>query len=68
VERLEPLVLETLAHSHLVPDRSNIADHDHYHWAVSGLDHDAPRRRLTLDLLDLLSSPHSRVGVCADNK
>lgn len=67
VERVEPLILETLTHSHLVPDSTNVADHEHYHWAVSRLDHDTPRRRLTLDLLDLLNSPHGRVGVCADN-
>ncbi len=67
VERVEPLILETLAHSHLVPDGSHVADHERYHWAVSSLDHHTPRRRLTLDLLDLLSSSHARVGICADN-
>lgn len=68
VERLEPLILETLAHSHLVPAGNNVADHDNYRWAVSSLDHQTPRRRLALDLLDLLNSPHGRVGICADNE
>jgi predicted RNA-binding Zn ribbon-like protein len=66
VEHLEPLILEALAHSHLVPGGHGGADRDRYDWAVRGLDLDTPRQRLTLDLLDLLNSPHGRIGVCAD--
>lgn len=65
MQRVEPLILEALAHSHLARHGAN---GDHYQWAVSDLDQHTPRRRLTLDLLELLSSPHGRVGICADNE
>jgi predicted RNA-binding Zn ribbon-like protein len=62
--RVEPLILDALSHSHLV---AGAAPHDGYRWRVTDLDEHSPRRRLTLDLLDLLSSPRGRLGVCADS-
>jgi predicted RNA-binding Zn ribbon-like protein len=67
VEQLEPLIRAALGHSHLVPD-ADAADRNRYHWQASDVDEHTPARRLTLDLLDLLTSRHGRLGVCADNQ
>ncbi len=55
-----PVLAEAVAHSRLVPVG------DHHAWSVTDLEVDTPRRRLALDLLDLLTRPHGRLGSCAD--
>ncbi len=62
---VEPMVLEALAHSHLVPVEGTAAAGAH-RWRVRDLDEHTVRRRLVLDLLDLLTTPHGRLGTCAD--
>lgn len=66
-ERVEPLIQEAVAHCHLIPGSTGTGSAD-YHWAVAELDEHTPRRRLALDLLELLTSPHRRIGVCADTR
>lgn len=64
VAQLEPLIRAVLAHSKLVPV-ANVAS-NRFHWQTTELDAHTPARRLTLDLLDLLTASHGRIGVCAD--
>lgn len=68
---LEPLILATLARSHLLPERAaSGATSRHrlgaHRWQVTGLDEHTVAQRLTLDLLDLLTNPRGRLGQCAD--
>ena len=70
-EDLEPVLLEALTHSHLRPEREAFTATSErsggaHRWQVTGLDEHTVTRRLALDLLDLLSSPHGRLGQCAD--
>ncbi len=62
---VQPVVLEALAHSHLTPVEGTAAAGAH-RWQVRELDEHTLRRRLVLDLLDLLTAPHGRLGTCAD--
>lgn len=58
---VEAVILDALAYSHLV------ADGDRHRWQVVALDEHTPRRRLGLDLYDLLTNTRGRLGVCADH-
>jgi predicted RNA-binding Zn ribbon-like protein len=64
---VEPEVLEALAHSRLVPEHPDLGTRGRrYRWEVTGVDEHTPRRRLALDLLDLLTDPRGPLGRCAD--
>jgi predicted RNA-binding Zn ribbon-like protein len=70
-QSLEPVLLEALAHSHLRPgQKASEATSKHsagaHRWQVTGLDEHTLARRLALDLLDLLTTSHGRLGQCAD--
>ena len=67
VEQLEPLIRAALDHSQLLVTH-DAAGRNRYHWQVTDLDEHTPARRLALDLLDLLTSGHGRIGVCADDQ
>lgn len=68
LERAEALIQDALAHSHLTPDTSTGIGSTGWHWAVTDLDEHTPHRRLALDLHELLTAPHGRIGVCADTQ
>ncbi len=69
---VEPVLIEALAHSHLTtaPEARAGGAGEHtggpHRWQVTDLDEHTVRRRLALDLLDLLTTPHGRLGRCAD--
>ncbi|MGH3412577.1 MAG: CGNR zinc finger domain-containing protein [Marmoricola sp.] len=65
-ERAEQLIQEAVAHSHLAADTPAGSPNASYHWTVTEFDEHTARRRLTLDLLELLTTPQRRIGVCAD--
>ena len=65
--RLDPLLRDAVTHSRLTAS-DDPAGRQVYRWTVSSVDQHTPRRRVVLDLLDLLMSPHGRIGVCADRE
>lgn len=60
VQALSPLVIAALTHCRL-----QAAD-DAAQWAAVILDEHTPARRVTLDLLDILTHPTGRIGQCSD--
>ena len=60
MDRLEEAVHDAVAHSRLVPSGQG------HHWGVVELDARTVPRRLALDVLDLLETPHGRLASCAD--
>lgn len=63
-------IIDALTHSDLIASPTE-PDADPrlspgYRWMVSQVDEHTPHRRLALDLESLLTSPLSRIGVCAD--
>ena len=63
---MQPVLIEALGHSHLVAEDEPHDGRTSHRWAVTDLDEHTPRRRLALDLLDLLTAPRGRLGRCAD--
>ena len=64
---VESEVLAALDHSRLVRQHPESGTRgQRYRWEVTGVDEHTPRRRLALDLLDLLTVPRGPIRRCAD--
>lgn len=59
----QEVVVDALGHGVLIRSAESAAA---YVWRVDELDEHTVRRRLALDLDDLLRNPAGRIGVCAD--